>query len=131
LKGAGRAGVPTVAVRRRGLAELAAAIAEAEDRASPRRAACPHRPLTERRVTAHAIAEARSFRKPRSTGCIRGWTGVAASLAGPVILFALLFVVFQAVFAWATPFADALEGGGLADRRSGARPRCRRAACAI
>ena len=29
---------------------------------------------------------------------------------GPLILFALLFVVFQAVFAWATPFADALEG---------------------
>jgi ferrous iron transport protein B len=28
---------------------------------------------------------------------------------GPLILFALLFVVFQAVFAWATPFADGLE----------------------
>ena len=30
---------------------------------------------------------------------------------GPVILFALLFVMFQAVFAGATPFADALEAG--------------------
>src|SRR5690606_22634476 len=28
---------------------------------------------------------------------------------GPVILLALLFVVFQAVFAWAAPFADGLE----------------------
>jgi ferrous iron transport protein B len=34
--------------------------------------------------------------------------------AGPVILFALLFVIFQAVFAWATPFADALDGGSAA-----------------
>jgi ferrous iron transport protein B len=31
--------------------------------------------------------------------------------AGPVILLGLLFVIFQAVFAWATPFADALDGG--------------------
>jgi ferrous iron transport protein B len=31
--------------------------------------------------------------------------------AGPLVLLALLFVMFQAVFAWATPFADALEGG--------------------
>ena len=30
---------------------------------------------------------------------------------GPLILFALLFVVFQAVFAGATPFADALQVG--------------------
>jgi ferrous iron transport protein B len=30
---------------------------------------------------------------------------------GPLILAALLFVVFQAVFTWATPFADALEAG--------------------
>jgi ferrous iron transport protein B len=30
---------------------------------------------------------------------------------GPPILFALLFVIFQAVFAWATPFADALQAG--------------------
>jgi ferrous iron transport protein B len=33
---------------------------------------------------------------------------------GPPILFALLFVIFQAVFAWATPFADALDAGASA-----------------
>jgi ferrous iron transport protein B len=44
---------------------------------------------------------------------------------GPLILFALLFVVFQAVFAWATPFADALEAGigWLTDLAQ--QPRCR------
>jgi len=30
---------------------------------------------------------------------------------GPPILFALLFVIFQAVFAWAEPFVAAIEGG--------------------
>ena len=51
-------GVPviaTVAVRRRGLAELAEAIAAAEERAPEHHR--PHVNLTERRVTAHAMAE--------------------------------------------------------------------------
>ena len=49
---------------------------------------------------------------------------------GPPILFALLFVIFQAVFAWATPFADALEGGvgALIELANGAS--ARRASCA-
>ena len=46
---------------------------------------------------------------------------------GPLILFALLFVMFQAVFAWATILADALEAGivalGTDDRRCDARRR--------
>ncbi len=102
--------IPTVAVRRRGLDELAAAIAVAEDR--PAEHHRPHTTLTERRLTAHAIAE----------GAIVSETArhrMHAKLdrlflhpwLGPLILFALLFVVFQAVFSWATPFADALEGG--------------------
>ena len=43
---------------------------------------------------------------------------------GPIILFALLFVVFQAVFAWATPFADALESaiGAMAEAVKSALP---------
>jgi Fe2+ transport system protein B len=36
---------------------------------------------------------------------------VAAPWLGPVILFALLFVVFQAVFAWAKPLQDGLDDG--------------------
>ena len=102
--------VPTVAVRRRGLDDLAAAIAAAEER--PAEHHHPHTTLTERRLTAHAIAE----------GAIVSETSrhrLHARLdrlflhpwAGPLILFALLFVMFQAVFSWATPFADALEAG--------------------
>ena len=101
--------ISTVAVRRRGLTELAAAIAAAEGRAAEH-----HRPrttLTERRVTAHAIAEAaivsessrHRLHAKLDRVFLHPWLG-------PLILFAMLFVVFQAVFSWATPFADALEG---------------------
>jgi ferrous iron transport protein B len=101
--------IPTVAVRRRGLDALAAAIAAAEERAAEHHR--PHTTLTERRVTAQAIAD----------GAIVSETSrhrLHAKLdrlflhpwLGPLILFAMLFVVFQAVFTWATPFADALEG---------------------
>jgi len=100
--------IPTVAVRRRGLAELTAAIAAAEAReAGPVQ---PHVTLPERRLTAHAIADAAIVSETARHRLhsrldrlfLHPWLG-------PVILFALLFVVFQAVFAWATPFADALE----------------------
>ena len=101
--------VPTVAVRRRGLAELAQAIAAAEPRsAEPQHATIT---ATERRVSAQAIADAtivsetakHRLHSKLDTVLLNPWIG-------PIILFALLFVVFQAVFAWATPFADALEG---------------------
>jgi ferrous iron transport protein B len=102
--------VPTVAVRRRGLAELAAAIAEAEARAPEHHH--PHVDQTERRVTAHAIADAaivsetarHRLHSKLDRVLLHPWLG-------PLILFALLFVVFQAVFAGATPFADALTAG--------------------
>ena len=32
-------------------------------------------------------------------------------IMGPLILTILLFLIFQGVFAWATPFADAIDGG--------------------
>jgi ferrous iron transport protein B len=108
--------VPTVAVRRRGLDQLADAV----DRAEPR----PPQPqgatitLTERRVSAQAIAEAAIVSETKrhklhsklDQALLHPWFG-------PVILLGLLFVVFQAVFAWATPFADALDGaiGSLID----------------
>jgi len=102
--------IPTVAVRRRGLSELAAAIAVAEDRLPESRH--PHTTLTERRVSAQAIAEAAILSE---TAQHRLHARLDQFLLhpwfGPLVLFALLFVVFQAVFTWATPFADALEGG--------------------
>ena len=119
-------GVPviaTVAVRRRGLTELADAIAAAEEReAEPHRA---HTTATERRFTAHAIARAAIISETAQHRLhsrldrlfLHPWIG-------PPILFALLFVVFQAVFAWATPFADALEGaiGTVSEAVRGAMP---------
>ncbi|HQA17556.1 MAG TPA: ferrous iron transporter B [Novosphingobium sp.] len=106
-------GVPviaTVAVRRRGLTELAQAIAVAEDR--PAEHHRPHTTLTERRVTAHAIAEAAIVSESSRHRLhakldklfLHPWLG-------PLILIGLLFVMFQAVFSWATPFADGIEAG--------------------
>jgi ferrous iron transport protein B len=101
--------VPTVAVRRRGLTELAQAIAEAEDKVPE-----PGRPfidLAERRLTAHAIAEAAIVSETKRHKLHSRLDQVLLHpWLGPIILFALLFVVFQAVFAGATPFADLLSG---------------------
>ena len=102
--------VPTVAVRRRGLAELAEAIAAAEERAPEHHR--PHVTMTERRLTAHAIAEGAILSETRRHRLharldrlfLHPWLG-------PMILFSALIVVFQAVFTWATPFADALQSG--------------------
>jgi len=102
--------VETVAVRRRGLDALAAAIGAAEARAPEH--ARPFVDLTERRLTAHAIADAAIVSETsRHRLHARLDRVLLHPWLGPVILFALLFVVFQAVFAGATPFADALEAG--------------------
>ncbi|MET1754464.1 ferrous iron transporter B [Novosphingobium sp. RD2P27] len=101
--------VPTVAVRRRGLAELAEAVAQAELRDPPSRINTLS--MVERRVAAHAMADATIVSESKRHRLhsrldkllLHPWMG-------PLILFALLFVVFQAVFAWATPFVDILEG---------------------
>ncbi len=102
--------VATVAVRRRGLTELAEAIAAAEARAPEHHR--PHVDQTERRVTAHAIAAAAIISETAKHRLHSKLDRVLLHpWLGPLILFALLFVVFQAVFTWATPFADALEAG--------------------
>ena len=111
-------GVPvieTVAVRRRGMTDLAAAL----DAVILGKQA-PHAPLGEpdmraRRRRAETIANSAVVSETHS----RRWTDRADALllhpfAGPTILFALLFIIFQAVFRWATPFADVLEAGAAA-----------------
>lgn len=102
--------IPTVAVRRRGLAELGEALANAETRhPGPGLTALG---LTERRVAAHAMAEGAILSESKRHRLHASLDRVLLNpWLGPLILFALLFVVFQAVFAWATPFADALEAG--------------------
>ena len=104
--------VPTVAVRRRGLQELLAAIEAAEHRAqelsSPETR--PHITLPERRLTARNIAKGailsesaeRRLNSNLDRVLLHPWLG-------PSILFGLLFIVFQAVFAWADPFIGVIE----------------------
>lgn len=102
--------IPTVAVRRRGLTELTEAVAAAELRhPGPGLTALG---LTERRVAAQAMADGAILSETsRHRLHARLDKVLLHPWLGPVILFAFLFVMFQAVFAWATPFADALEAG--------------------
>ncbi|MGB3740029.1 MAG: ferrous iron transporter B [Pontixanthobacter sp.] len=105
--------VATVAVRSRGLDELVAAIADALSGKGTRPAAQRTTlSLPERRLAASNIAKGAILSE---TSERRMHAGLDAILLhpwiGPVILFALLFVVFQAVFAWADPFIGLLEGG--------------------
>ena len=115
--------VPTVAVRRRGLDELVAAIAVAEARAqSGGTHQKPHLMLPERRLAAASIAKGAILSETAQHRLHAGLDKILLHpWLGPPILFALLFVVFQAVFAWATPFADGLEAlPDLSGGRAGA-----------
>ena len=110
--------VETVAVRRRGLDDLRAALADLLSGKLPVHAAQSEGSLRSRRTTAEKIAAATIVSETAS----RRWSARADAVllnpfVGPVLLFALLFVIFQAVFSWATPFADALEAivGFLSD----------------
>ncbi|WP_427968671.1 ferrous iron transporter B [Altererythrobacter sp.] len=109
--------IPTVAVRRRGLVELGEAIGQARagDPGHENERPIGHLTLPERRLAAKNIAKAAILTE---SGVHRLHAGLDKLLLhpwfGPVILFALLFVIFQAVFAWATPFADALDAGASA-----------------
>ena len=106
--------IPTVAVRRQGLAELAEAIEAAEGRATADSHPHPraHLDMAERRMEAHAIASAVIVSESARHRLHSRLDGVLLHpWAGPLVLFALLFVVFQAVFIGARPFADALQAG--------------------
>ena len=104
--------IPTVAVRRRGITELNEAIAEAETHSDEEAHKRWHLTLPERRLLAKHMAKGAILSKSTRHTIENGVDKILLNAwLGPIILFALLFVIFQAVFAWATPFADALEGG--------------------
>ena len=106
--------IPTVAVRRRGLTDLTQAIGEAEAEAEddPKDHPRPHITLPERRLAAHNIAKGAILSETAQHRLharldrllLHPWLG-------PPILFGLLFLIFQAVFAWADPFIGLIEGG--------------------
>ena len=106
--------VTTVATRRRGIPELIAAIEAAAASAVPASEADWRAPDAE--ALRGKAAEAERIMK----ACVRPperpdtLTGRIDSLllhpvAGLLILSAVMFVMFQAVFAWATPAADGIE----------------------
>ena len=106
--------IPTVAVRRRGIDALLAAIetAEATAERDPKAHRQWHLTQPERRMAAQTMArgailsESSQHRIHASLdkALLNPWLG-------PPILFALLFVMFQAVFAWATPLQNGLDDG--------------------
>ena len=103
--------VPTVAVRKRGLAELLAAVDGAIESHQPRAAVAAPANDASLHQRARAIAHAATVDETP----VRRWTQrvdnvLLHPVGGLILLVALMFVMFQAVFSWATPFADALEG---------------------
>ena len=107
--------IPTVAVRKRGLDELRAALGGLlSDRASP------HHPgtilseptMVERQRHARRIAKSVTV----ETSPARRWTEnidrvVLHPVIGPIILTLLMFAMFQAVFSLAAVPADIIDGG--------------------
>ncbi len=103
--------IPTVAVRKRGVVPL-----KDEILGLLGKVAAPPKPLvgdfSERQRRARALAKAAILKEtPARATSKRIDQIVLHPVFGPIILAALLFVMFQAVFAWATPFADAIDGG--------------------
>lgn len=103
--------VPTVAVRKRGLIELLAAVDGAIQSHQPRAAVAAPQSDASLHQRARAIARVATVDETP----VRRWTQrvdniVLHPVGGLILLVALMFVMFQAVFSWATPFADALEG---------------------
>lgn len=103
--------IPTVAVRKRGVEPLKDEVLTLLGR-SP----TAPQPLDDdfgtRQRRARAIARAAILHEAPARATTRTIDRVVLHpTMGPVILAALLFVIFQAVFAWATPFADAIDAG--------------------
>lgn len=102
--------VPTVAVRGRGIVALAEAVdqAKAHPEGAPRKNW--HLTLPERRLAAKTMAKGATLAKTARHTLASGLDRVLLNpWLGPVILFAFLFVMFQAVFAWADPFVGLIE----------------------
>jgi ferrous iron transport protein B len=117
--------IPTVAVRRRGLDELraalAAALADPAAGRAPAPAAVPELPALQK--AARALAARAVISETPGRRISQRIDAVALHpVAGPILLATLMFVMFQAVFSWSeTPilwiesgFAAAAEGIGAA-----------------
>ncbi|MGZ3275945.1 MAG: ferrous iron transport protein B [Caulobacteraceae bacterium] len=106
----------TVATRKRGIDDLLALVDQAAERGEAHGAADWHAPDAGEIRAAHARAariHKQAVRPPKRPDT---WTGKIDSVllhpvAGVVILMAILFLMFQAVFSWATPVMDLIKAG--------------------
>jgi ferrous iron transport protein B len=105
--------IPTVAVRKRGLDDLIAALGATLSRtAGSGRAVQTPLNFEQRSIHARALSRAATI----SETPVRRWTQridavVLHPVFGPLILAAILFLMFQGVFAWAEPFVALIESG--------------------
>ncbi len=106
--------VPTTATRKRGIADLVAAIATAADSSAVAPGMAWSAPdaaaLREAAREAERIMKV-CVRPPERPDTLTGRIDAILlhPVAGLAILLALLFVMFQAVFSWATPLMDGIE----------------------
>jgi len=108
--------IPTVATRRRGidrLLETVEALAASAHSTSP---SSWHEPTAAEVRAGHAAADRIVRTATRPPTRPDTWTGridnvLLHPVAGTLILLLLLFLMFQAVFAWATPVMDLISGG--------------------
>jgi ferrous iron transport protein B len=111
--------VTTTATRRRGIPELVAAIEETLGKATPGQNAWSAPDASGLRANAREAERIMKayVRPPEQPDTLTGRIDsvLLHPVAGLVILTALLFVMFQAVFTWATPLMDGIEAllGGL------------------
>lgn len=120
--------VPTVAVRKRGLDDLRARLSDVIGTGAVRLRPsdpAPHQDI----ATLQRRARALSLAATVSETATRRWSHRIDALAlhpvgGPVLLLALMFIMFQAVFAWSEAPTGWIEGGiaALSGAVSGALP---------
>jgi ferrous iron transport protein B len=102
--------VETVAVRKRGLDALIETLSEALKKPRQAITATPDRKAITQR--AHAVARKAIISETPGRQWTRRLDNVLLNpVAGPFILLALLFIMFQAVYTWAAPPADLIEAG--------------------
>ncbi len=106
--------IPTVAVRKRGLDALKAALGEVVDGGGrkPQANAGTQDDIVHLQRRARHIAAAATVSETAGRRWAHMLDSVALhSVAGPLLLVTILFVMFQAVFTWASVPADAIDAG--------------------
>lgn len=103
--------VTTVAVRKRGLDDLRAALAGVLIGSHAAAPSTPNTDITHFQREARRIAATAILEQPRGRAFTRAVDAVVLHpVAGPLILLAILFVMFQAVFAWSQAPISWIEG---------------------